>query len=352
VSDLKKRIENQPNIVTTAKLFLDCKLVDGPTPRPCVSESTIVFTLDREAIEQITSRTKIVSVGVGFGDSKEPEVVMPEKVELVLVAHDWRLGIVIVIVILTAVLLWEYGRHTNMLRDGPPPQKQDAGTNQTSFTYLSYLPGFKASMPNRAELATYSLAKVQMAWWSFFIVSAFLFIWLAVGEFNSLTTSTLVLLGISVGTTVASRMVTSNKQSTAQDLAAKTGVLKQQVDQLTGTPNVNLTPLKQDLDSKMLQLTQAQTQLNQLTTPPDEAKSHGFLTDIMSDENGISIHRFQMVIWTVVLALIFVHEVYKTLGMPQFPDTLLTLMGISSGTYVALKVPEKNSVVVQPQTAV
>jgi hypothetical protein len=257
-----------------------------------------------------------------------------------------------VIVILTAVLLWEYGRHTNMLRDGPPPQKQDAGTNQTSFTYLSYLPGFKASMPNRAELATYSLAKVQMAWWSFFIVSAFLFIWLAVGEFNSLTTSTLVLLGISVGTTVASRMVTSNKQSTAQDLAAKTGVLKQQVDQLTGTPNVNLTPLKQDLDSKMLQLTQAQTQLNQLTTPPDEAKSHGFLTDIMSDENGISIHRFQMVIWTVVLALIFVHEVYKTLGMPQFPDTLLTLMGISSGTYVALKVPEKNSVVVQPQTAV
>jgi hypothetical protein len=195
VGDLRKRIENQPNIVTTAKLFLDCKLVDGATPRPCLSERKIVFTVDREAIEQITFRTKIVSVGVGFGDSKEPEVVMPEKVELVLVACDWRLSIVIAIVILTALLLYSYGRYTNMLRDGPPPQKQDAGTNQTSFVVLKYLPGFKASMPNRAELAAYSLAKVQMAWWSFFIVSAFLFIWLAVGEFNSLTTSTVVLFG-------------------------------------------------------------------------------------------------------------------------------------------------------------
>jgi hypothetical protein len=52
-----------------------------------------------------------------------------------------------------------------------------------------------------------------------------------------------------------------------------------------------------------------------------------------------------MVVWTVVLTLIFVHEVYATLSMPQFSDTLLTLMGISSGTYVALKIPEKKSVV-------
>jgi hypothetical protein len=82
-----------------------------------------------------------------------------------------------------------------------------------------------------------------------------------------------------------------------------------------------------------------------LTVSPDQAKTKGFLTDIMSDENGISIHRFQMVGWTVILTLVFVHGVWTNLTMPEFSDTLLTLMGISSGTYVALKIPEKNSVV-------
>ena len=191
-----------------------------------------------------------------------------------------------------------------------------------------------------------------MAWWFFVIVAAFLFIWLAVGDFNSLTSSTLILFGVSVGTTTASRMISSNKQSTAQDLKAKEGALQQQIAQLNNqvtqaavTPGWNTTMLTQDLAAKTTQFNQIREQLSQLTVDPSDAKSNGFLTDIMSDENGISIHRFQMVIWTAVLMLVFIHEVYANLTMPQFSTELLTLMGISSGTYVALKVPEKHSVV-------
>jgi hypothetical protein len=47
-----------------------------------------------------------------------------------------------------------------------------------------------------------------------------------------------------------------------------------------------------------------------------------------------------MVSWTIVLGIIFISSVYRNLAMPEFSGTLLTLMGISSGTYLGFKIPE------------
>ena len=71
--------------------------------------------------------------------------------------------------------------------------------------------------------------------------------------------------------------------------------------------------------------------------------SRGFVHDVLSDADGISLHRFQMFIWTLVLGIIFVASVYKNLSMPEFSATLLGLMGISSGTYVGFKAQEKTA---------
>jgi hypothetical protein len=65
--------------------------------------------------------------------------------------------------------------------------------------------------------------------------------------------------------------------------------------------------------------------------------------DILTDVVGISLHRFQIVIWTLVLGFIFWRPVYETLAMPEFPGTLLVLMGISNGTYIGFKFPEKQA---------
>jgi hypothetical protein len=46
------------------------------------------------------------------------------------------------------------------------------------------------------------------------------------------------------------------------------------------------------------------------------------------------------VFWTIVLGGVFVWTVTQVVAMPEFPEGLLTLLGISNGTYVALKVPE------------
>jgi hypothetical protein len=42
------------------------------------------------------------------------------------------------------------------------------------------------------------------------------------------------------------------------------------------------------------------------------------------------------------LAIVFVDAVYKQLALPVFSDTLLGLMGVSAGTYIGFKFPEKN----------
>jgi hypothetical protein len=69
-------------------------------------------------------------------------------------------------------------------------------------------------------------------------------------------------------------------------------------------------------------------------------QSESFFKDIVSDANGVSFHRFQMVAWTIVLAIIFGKETFSTLAMPDFDNTLIGLMGLSAATYVGLKTTE------------
>ena len=78
-------------------------------------------------------------------------------------------------------------------------------------------------------------------------------------------------------------------------------------------------------------------------------KTRGFIRDVLSDASGnISLHRFQMFAWTIVLGIIFIASVYNDLEMPQFSATLLGLMGISSGTYLGFKVPENSAPATPP----
>ena len=61
------------------------------------------------------------------------------------------------------------------------------------------------------------------------------------------------------------------------------------------------------------------------------------MADLLSDGTGPSFHRYQMVLFTVILAVIFVVKTANSLTMPEFDPTLLRLMGISSGTYLGFK---------------
>ena len=66
-------------------------------------------------------------------------------------------------------------------------------------------------------------------------------------------------------------------------------------------------------------------------------KHKDFLSDILSDEQGMNVHRLQMLIWTVVYAGIFIYESVKKGAFPDFDPEAFVLMGISSATYVWFK---------------
>jgi hypothetical protein len=60
--------------------------------------------------------------------------------------------------------------------------------------------------------------------------------------------------------------------------------------------------------------------------------SEGFFKDILTDVDGIALHRFQAAVWTVVLGVIFVTVAIAQLKMYEFDNLLLGLLGISGAT--------------------
>lgn len=138
------------------------------------------------------------------------------------------------------------------------------------------------------DKSPFSLALTQLSFWTIVIASSFIYIWIVTEEIPPLTGSTLILLSISAFTTAGSRLLDVRE---------------------TGNSKATYT-------------------------------SNGFLKDILQDELGYSVHRAQMFMWTVIMGIIFVTNVIRFQQIPQLDESLLGLMGISSGAYVGLKTME------------
>jgi hypothetical protein len=148
------------------------------------------------------------------------------------------------------------------------------------------------------KLRTYSLAKTQLAFWTVVIIGTYLFIFIVnPSVVNVLNGTALELLGISMGTSA---------------LAGVTGPPAASADR----PSVQIVP-------------------RPLNPPASPGQLHQtFIDDILSDNQGMNIHRLQMVLWTLVFGGIFIYESYKNRQFPDFSQQNFLLMGISSGTYV------------------
>lgn len=207
----------------------------------------------------------------------------------------------------------------------------------------------------------YSLARAQVAWWFFIILGSFLFIGLVTWDLDTITSSSLVLMGIGTGTALGAAMVDANKrESTDSDLETlkpreakltatiaelKTTIADGEKVALGGDPSLTaaLASRRTELATLEAELEQVKTQVNDAAAGLQKPVSDGFITDLLTDVNGVTFHRFQIVVWTIVLGLIFMYSVWTSLTMPQFSDTLLALMGISAGTYVGFKIPEQQT---------
>lgn len=202
----------------------------------------------------------------------------------------------------------------------------------------------------------YSLARFQMAWWFFLILYGYIAIWLISGERDTITASLLSLMGISAATALGSVAIGSTSDARSRDTRTRlTGeklALDASLAEVTNLLNTatqqaqsgDAAALKTEFDLKQQQAellarkSDTERRLHLLDGPQP---SNGFLRDVLSDESGaIVLHRFQIFVWTIVLGIVFLASVARDLHMPEFSATLLSLMGISAGTYLGFKFPE------------
>ena len=173
----------------------------------------------------------------------------------------------------------------------------------------------------------YSLGKTQMIFWGLLVFFGVAAVFVITRNLERIPPQTLMLLGISVGTGLGAVLVTKSKRAEAEE-RAKTLASEQQ--QLTQSNNPQPAGVQARIDAITNEMTQLQP-----------SRSESFLKDIASDGSGLSFHRVQVVIWTLLLGTFFGFSVASVISMPEFPDSLLILMGISNGTYLSLKIPEK-----------
>lgn len=291
VQGLKTYLNGNEEACESLILFLADVPIPGSPPVACDPADTaedkvqVRFELDRTAdsdhawhmlLAEPVSFTKKVSVSIG----SKGRLAFATKVD------DFQLEIVpafefvaFLLGLLLALLVAGYlAKATPILRDR--------------------VPGLPAAQ------APYSLSRFQLAFWSFLVIAAYLFIWMLTEELDTITGSVLALLGIGSATALGSSIIDQGKKDNA--------AVSNPAPAASATPAVPAAPMP----------------------------SRGFLQDVLSDEQGISLYRFQLFAWTLVLGVIFCASVYNGLEMPQFSTTLLGLMGISSGTYLGFKVPE------------
>lgn len=206
---------------------------------------------------------------------------------------------------------------------------------------------------NGAANPPYSLARTQMAIWTIVVVGAYLYIWVTTGLFSWVSMTALALIGISGATGLVAVSMDNSKRV---DANAARDTLKAERDALDRTLNDSTTGLQTQLRaaapgspqaaelsaavaSRLARFNELTALLNQSVPVPHN--SDGWIKDLVSDEKGVSFHRVQLVVWTVVLVMIFIYAVRDNVLMPEFDNTLLGLMGISSGTYLGFKFPER-----------
>lgn len=290
--------------------------VDGDDPETLrqvaatAAVSDVRFQLDRDADNRAAWRTLLgpfklkareVSVGVGIEDEEEIAGSSDAALFLEAIQKGWLwfyLVLLLAIFLLFFAFRWRGRRLTDSLRDA-----QATGSPKP-----------------------YSLARCQMAWWFFLVIAAYVFLWLVLGDLDTITGSILTLMGIGSGTALGAAMIDGSKKAEESQAAAEVVVAAKATAGGSAADQVRLADAQ-------VRLANAQGAVKKDT--------RGFLSDVLSDGNGYSFHRFQIAVWTIILGIIFVVSVLHELAMPQFSETLLALMGISSGTYLGFKFPER-----------
>ncbi|PYJ17969.1 MAG: hypothetical protein DME96_04270 [Verrucomicrobia bacterium] len=319
----------------------------GGVPPVETTDTTVGFSLVRNEDSKlgwshvlnqpVFTRKAIVSVGFANGEEMNSELT-PDKNTgkkdqqfYLTVIPKFRTAFGLIVILGALIAFLALARHTHIIRDASAPRRPDGQR-------------------------PYSLARGQMAFWFFLVIASYFFLWIVTGDMDTLNTSVLGLIGISAGTALGSAFVDASKPISADSSGNQpiVDVTRPHLEVLA-----ELKKLRADTQKELEALQKARA----LLSPSDkhalddnerqqnEVRERlanyrwqsayfawptwkGVMYDLLAENNLISFHRFQIFVWTLILGIMFVANVYNELAMPAFSATLLGLLGISAGTYV------------------
>jgi hypothetical protein len=319
-------------------LFLNgVRIPDAHPVQTDPENKTLTFNLTRTEASQdawnailanFTGFNKDVQIGIAHDD--EAPVLWDKQIKLTVIPTDWVFYVSLLGGVSCLALFVWLVRASNIIRDSGPE-------------------------PGVGQRRPYGLGRTQMAYWFFIVFLSYMLIWVITRDRDVIPGEVLALLGISAGTALGSVLIDTGKRTAAvtelAGLQARVTALNEAGTEITGRltgaaaanpppPADQIEGWRNDLAAKRLELTVSEARIRELSQQVGPAQSQGFFKDLVSDAEGVSLHRFQVCVWTLVLSVVFFAEVYNHLAMPKFSQTLLALMGISGATYVGFKFPE------------
>ncbi|MBW1781920.1 MAG: hypothetical protein JRL30_14410 [Deltaproteobacteria bacterium] len=146
-------------------------------------------------------------------------------------------------------------------------------------------------------IGTYSISKTQALFWTFLVGFSCVYVYLLQCDFIMIPAQILVLLGITGGTALASRINALNKD--------------------VGVPK--------DIMDKVKKKVQNKGRIPRLR-------------DMVSIGGRLNIYKFQMVVFTLITGAIVFSELLRSFNFPEIPDSLIVLMGVSNTLYMGNEV--------------
>ena len=155
----------------------------------------------------------------------------------------------------------------------------------------------------------FSLNRIQLAAWLVVIAGSFAFLLIYMHDWAAMSAQALALLGIAAATSAGARIADGMNADKRNELIKAAG------DPAPGVPLLDSAEGKLEPYGKQ-----------------------NWYQDIFYENDSPSLHRLQMVGFTVMMLALWVWRVFNELAMPNdISENLIGLMGLSGGTYVALK---------------
>jgi hypothetical protein len=281
-------------------------------------------------------------VRVGLGLPAGPEFAAADDAGRTLTLRIVSIPWLIVFVVLWSALIswmWRLAKNHELLHDAPPrPVSTDPAAS-----------GAPDATPHTARAGQpYSLARSQAAFWFVLVTTAFVAIWLITGDYHGvMTEQALLLMGIASLTALGAGAVETVKNKKITEGQTRQALMDEQKNLERRSLEWSVKGLDQAggerRDLAAMALNAQKIAAMDPTPPPASPPHRRFWFDILQSDGAISLHRLQVVVWTVLLGAVFVREVWTSLALPDFDNNLLALLVVSGGLYVFSKNNESHT---------